>query len=211
LALGFFAISIIFYIRPLLDIEVMKFFYQEGVGFVHAHNSAVKYLFRAVPILTIAYVVIIIAKTIYISIKDRTNFKKIFLHITVLLSLAVGSGVIVNLMLKDNFGRARPKQIKEFGALKEFSPVYQMSDQCIKNCSFSSGHAAAGFSFTTLAYLAPPALQLPIYFFGIIFGLLVGFGRILQGGHFLSDVLTSAWIVLAVNYVLFSIYKYFTR
>ena len=203
----FFCVSLIFYYNPSSDIEIAKIFYHDVEGFYYAHHWLVKLIFRTVPIITLTYGIALTAWTL-ILIKKGNNLYKIFLHISIIFSLILGSGALVNLGLKDNFGRARPKQIKEFGAQKEFSKVYQMASQCYKNCSFSSGHAAAAYSITTVAFLVPKNRQIITYMLGIIYGTVVGFGRIVQGGHFISDITTSAWIVLLVTYILISLFLY---
>lgn len=108
------------------------------------------------------------------------------------LSLAIGPGIIGNVILKDHsLGRPRPYQVYEFGGQDQFSPVLQYSGQCHRNCSFISGHAALAFYFIALAWaLGKPRLL----YVGITLGLIVGFIRIIQGGHFLSDVTFAFWV-----------------
>ena len=69
----------------------------------------------------------------------------------VILVLVIGAGLIVNVILKDNFGRARPREIAEFGGSRQFTPPFVVSGQCNTNCSFSSGDAAGGFFSLALA------------------------------------------------------------
>jgi lipid A 4'-phosphatase len=118
------------------------------------------------------------------------------------ISATLAPGIIVNSVLKENFGRARPREIAEFGGDKIYTGAFVVSDQCPKNCSFSSGHAAMGFYFTSLAYVLPFYFT-PIYLLGIIFGSFVGLSRILMGGHFASDVFISGFIVLLLNHLIY--------
>lgn len=179
-------------------------------GFFLAHNPFVIFIFKAVPIITLIYGITLLIWTILL-VRKKNNVKQAMLNIAILASLIIGSGILVNMGLKENFGRARPKQIKEFGAKKEFSKVYEVADQCSRNCSFASGHAAAAYAATTVAFLVPPNLQIATYLGGIFYGTLVGLGRIIQGGHFISDVASSAWIVLIVNYLVISLCLYIFR
>ncbi len=208
--LFFFFLSLLFYFNPTLDIEVARVFYNEEEGFFFAHNPIVLFIFRAVPIITMIYGISLLIWTI-ILFRRKDNTHKVILNIAILVSLILGSGILVNMGLKDNFGRARPKQIREFGAKKEFSKVYEMANQCHKNCSFASGHAAAAYAITTVAFLVPPNLQTVTFVSGILYGTLVGIGRIIQGGHFVSDVASSAWIVLIVNYLVISLCMHISR
>jgi lipid A 4'-phosphatase len=48
--------------------------------------------------------------------------------------LAVGPGIVANVVLKDHWGRARPKQVLEFGGAKAFTPPLIPTDQCAPSC-----------------------------------------------------------------------------
>jgi lipid A 4'-phosphatase len=120
------------------------------------------------------------------------------------LCIAIGPGLIVNHTFKNNyFGRARPSHIKEFGGDKEFSPLFKVSKNCATNCSFSSGHAALAFYLTAFALILKKRQRM-IFVLAIVFGNLVGLARIAQGGHFLSDIIFSAIIVMGVNILLYN-------
>ncbi|MGE4281157.1 MAG: phosphatase PAP2 family protein, partial [Magnetospirillum sp.] len=116
-----------------------------------------------------------------------------------LLSLALGPGLIVNLLLKENWGRPRPSTIRDFGGDNYFVPPLVLSNQCDGNCSFSSGHGALGFWPVAVALLVPPPWRGAALAAALAFGVMVGFVRIAQGGHFFSDVVFSAVVVVGVN------------
>ena len=116
-----------------------------------------------------------------------------------LLSLAIGPGVIVNLILKDYWGRPRPSTILEFGGPHHYVRPMLMSNYCDHNCSFPSGHAALGFWAVSFALLVPPPWRRTALFAAFLAGSIVGFIRIGQGGHFLSDVVFSAIITISVS------------
>ncbi|BCD60165.1 lipid A 4'-phosphatase [Nitratiruptor sp. YY08-10] len=127
--------------------------------------------------------------------------KKILVYL--LLVLLIGPGLIVNVVFKNHFGRARPSQIEQFGGTKKFTPALQIADQCKKNCSFSSGHAAAAFYFLALIPLFRGRKRKIIAALAIIWGSVVGLVRIAQGGHFLSDVYCSAVVVYFVSIIVY--------
>lgn len=120
-----------------------------------------------------------------------------------ILSLALGPGLVVNVILKDSWGRPRPSTIREFGGPDYFVPPLIVTDQCDRNCSFSSGHGALGFWVVAFALLAPPRWRPHAIAAALAFGAMVGFVRIAQGGHFLSDVAFSAVITVAVIWWLY--------
>jgi membrane-associated PAP2 superfamily phosphatase len=113
-----------------------------------------------------------------------------------LLVLALGPGLIVNGLLKEHWGRARPVNCVEFGGSQTFTPAFVFSDQGGK--SFSSGHAAGSAYWVVVALVLARGLRRR-YWLGLAVGysLLVAWARLAAGGHFFSDILIS-WLILAL-------------
>ena len=105
-----------------------------------------------------------------------------------LLCVAVATGLVVHAVFKDNWGRARPKHVTEFDGQLAFSPPLIPVDQCERNCSFVSGDASMGFVFLALALFAAQRRKMWIL---ITVGAGLGLGalRVMNGSHFLSDIL----------------------
>jgi lipid A 4'-phosphatase len=120
----------------------------------------------------------------------------------VLATFALGPGLIVNGILKEHWGRARPKTLLEFGGDATFSPVWWISDQCARNCSFVSGEAAGAFCLVTLVFLVRKERQPAMAIFTLSFAAVVSLTRIAVGAHFLSDVLIAWLLTLCVMIVL---------
>ena len=118
-------------------------------------------------------------------------------------SLILGSGLIVNLGLKDHSHRPRPVHVAEFGGNQAFRPWYRFDGTCMKNCAFASGEAASGFWVLAPALLAPPPLRAVAVAAALAYGAATSGLRIAFGGHFLSDVLfgglISALVVMALR------------
>ncbi len=112
--------------------------------------------------------------------------------IFLLVVLFVGPGLIVNGVWKEHWGRARPFEVQSFGGERLYSPPMQPAQECDTNCSFVSGHAAMGFYWLSLAWVLKRRYWLLV---GLVLGSFVGLGRILQGNHFLSDIVFSFWTV----------------
>jgi len=119
----------------------------------------------------------------------------------VFLVLFLGAGLTVNVVLKDNFGRARPRDIVEFGGSKVFTPAFVISHQCKKNCSFSSGDAAAAFFAMSLVRAVSRRRALALA--AVAYGAIVSIGRIYSGAHFLSDTVVSFFVMLVIGDVLY--------
>lgn len=123
----------------------------------------------------------------------------------VLLLFLLGPGLLVNVLLKSHWGRARPTQVVEFGGTAQFTPYYQISDQCTRNCSFVSGEGSGSMAMAIsalliLSYLRPrlsPSAYRAGQFATWLMLLFVGFQRVAAGGHFLSDVVL-AWLFTAL-------------
>jgi lipid A 4'-phosphatase len=114
-----------------------------------------------------------------------------------LLVLAFGAGFVVNGMFKSEFGRARPRDIAEFGGTAHFTPAYVPSSNCNRNCSFSSGDGAG--AFFALAFAATANRRRAVRTAAVSFGVLVSAARIASGAHFLSDTAVSFFVMLIVS------------
>ena len=118
------------------------------------------------------------------------------------LLLLIGPGLLVNASLKSLWGRPRPLQCQEFGGEMKFLPVGEWANQSYPNSSFPSGHASVAFFLMGLGFVISPRrpwLRWGCFVGGLAYGLAMGFTRVLQGGHFLSDVLWAGAIVYFVG------------
>ncbi|HET6426731.1 MAG TPA: phosphatase PAP2 family protein [Planctomycetaceae bacterium] len=110
----------------------------------------------------------------------------------------IGPGLVVNQGLKNHWGRPRPNQLRQFGGVYEFVPVGSPGPLVKPNSSFPSGHAAVAFYLMSPGFLASPrrrGLSTRLIMGGVVFGGLMALVRVIQGGHFVSDVVWSGAIV----------------
>ena len=105
-----------------------------------------------------------------------------------ILTLALGPGVLTNAILKDNWPRSRPIDVKELGGTDRFVPWWNPRGDCPANCSFVAGEASGAFWTLAPAALAPPQWRALAYAGALTFGAAVGALRIAAGGHFFTDV-----------------------
>ena len=122
-------------------------------------------------------------------------------------SLAVGSGLIVNLGLKDHSHRPRPVHVRDFGGDQEFRPWWRFDGACKKNCAFASGEAASGAWMVAPALLAPPPFEGLAMTAAVVYAVATSGLRVLFGGHFLSDVLMGALISALVVMAMWRVYS----
>ena len=189
---------------PGIDLWASSLFYRPGDGFflsdwapfrlTHDHLNLAVWAF-AIAVVVAGSASVCFRRTV-LGLSPRAA---IFL----LLSLALGPGLIVNTIFKDHWGRARPVQILQFGGTQKFAPDFVPSDQCRRNCSFPAGDPAVGFYLVSVALLAGSA---PMRRHGVVaavaLGAALGVVRLAQGGHFLSDIIASGFLVIAIAWAL---------
>ena len=118
----------------------------------------------------------------------------------VVLAGALGPGLVVNSGFKENWQRARPYQVEAFGGTQQFSRATVMTDQCNNNCSFVSGHVACGI-FLASMMLVDRKRRIAWGAAGIAAGLTIGFARMADGAHWLSDVLWASPVTLVTSWL----------
>lgn len=117
-----------------------------------------------------------------------------------------GPGAIVNWGFKDQWQRARPYQVENFGGPQTFTRATVMTDQCTSNCSFVSGHVACGFFFSSLLLVATRRKKLWIAV-GSASGAIVGFARMSDMAHWFSDVLWAYPITLMSSWLVWQLLR----
>ena len=194
----------LFLLFPGIDLWAARLFWRPEGGFFLSHWAPMRAVYRGVPILTDIIVAGVPAIYLVSLLRGRPLWRidgraAIFL----LLSLALGPGLVVNTVFKDHWGRARPSQVEEFGGTAQFTPAPLPSDQCARNCSFPAGHPAMGFYLISVALLVPERRRRRAAIAGAIaLGAAIGVVRMAEGGHFLSDVVFSGFTVGGVSWLL---------
>ena len=195
-------LSATFWLFPEIDLDTSKLFYSKAGGFFLGHDFFFQ-LVRQVGIdLSWIYgfvaLGLVVAGIAFKAHRDGLVRRGAFL----IAVMALGPGLLVNLLLKDHWGRARPRNIIEFGGHLPYSRVWEIVPYCKINCSFVSGEAAATFSLIALVWIVPQRFRLKLAVPLLALVSLVSFDRVIVGGHFLSDMLLSWAIVLLVIIVL---------
>ncbi|MDR3424037.1 MAG: phosphatase PAP2 family protein [Alphaproteobacteria bacterium] len=178
---------------PQVDLSVSRLFYAPSSGFVH--SDIFDFLRHGLPYLIAAA----LAVALLLEVKGLAP-RRAFLFVAA--SYALGPGLLVNGILKEFSGRARPAQIAQFGGLSHFTPAFIFTNQCAHNCSFTAGDPSVGFALIAFAFLFP-RFRLPLTFLALFVGCGFGIIRIMQGGHFLSDVCATAFVTIASVMILY--------
>jgi lipid A 4'-phosphatase len=182
---------------PQIDLAMSALFYTSAHGFLLKNWAPVALLYNSIPWLAWGIFGVVSFGSCWLLLFERPLWRldrKALCFIA--LSMVLAPGFIVNTVLKDHWGRARPNQIAAFGGTQEFSPAPLPARQCSRNCSFPSGHAALGFSLVAFAFLLPHGTSRRCAVAAALgFGALIGLARIAQGAHFLSDVVCAGLLV----------------
>ena len=199
----FALVSLVFVTLPQVDLAVSRFYYSAETGFEHRGTWYERLMHASVGYSLVLGNVALILLWRYRGFAtgsgiDLTGKKLAFL----LLFLALGPGLIVNGVLKENWGRARPIEISELGGSKVFTPAFVLSDQ--EGKSFTSGHAAASFYWVVAAFLLAPG-RMWWASLAALYCIIVSWLRIAAGGHYLSDVVTSFFLMAVVALILYGL------
>ena len=203
----FLFVSIFFTASPTLDLFVSSLFYYGDSQFFIQSFDLISIIFRDIflPFLLIYILVFPIFgfffKIDFIFFNYKFSIKEITL---IWFSQILTILVFINLGLKNLWGRARPGDVLEFGGESIFTSWYQLSNACKSNCSFVSGDASVGFSIVILYLITKNVLFL---YLSLVSGILLGFIRIMAGGHFLSDVLFAGLFTIILNLIIIHFYK----
>jgi lipid A 4'-phosphatase len=110
----------------------------------------------------------------------------------------LGPALLANVLLKDQLGRVRPRDIPPGQEALLFTPPFVPSDACPKNCAFPAGDAAAGYAFLGLALVLPRRLRWAGIAGAVALGSFLGAVRMLQGAHYFSDVIFAGLLMALV-------------
>jgi lipid A 4'-phosphatase len=184
------ALLLIYLVWPGLDLPASAWFYRTDSGFWIDDQPWVQVVHHTVPWVGRLLLVGSLAVWLLGHFGRRTELRRLRRPAAALfLGLVLGLGLLAHGVLKENWGRARPVQVSQFGGEASFTPPWQPTSECRRNCSFVSGHAGTGFALIALGALATARRRRFWLVTGWSAGLLLGALRIAQGGHFLSDVL----------------------
>lgn len=180
---------------------ISRWFYQpvcNSEAWLVSCYPVLSYLFYdSVPIISIGILLVCLGIIIWTSLR-RIKLRLRLQAVYFLLVFVLGSGGLINAVFKEHWGRPRPIQTETLGGTQSYAPPGLLVAGS-EGHSFPSGHSSVGFAFTALWFLwrhkHPRRARLALWA-SLLFGTLVGLTRIASGGHFLSDVIWSAWMML---------------
>lgn len=193
---------------PRLDLSVSQHFYTPGLGFLHAHDPLVLASYHWTPVVGRTILIALAALALLspllampmrwlgqnsLAQRCQTSWRR--MAAVAVLCGVLGPGLVVEVWFKNAIGRPRPVQVVEFGGDQPYLGVFQEGADPERHRSFVSSHAAAGFWLISLGLTSGPVWRRRWLFIGIACGAAIGLGRMLQGGHFLSDIIFAFYAV----------------
>ncbi len=117
------AAAAVFLSRPEIDLQVGSYFLRGPGRFTGGETPWIEWLRNVFIVFFWACVLLAIVGMVRTRKDQGPWLGFAFPHWLFLgICLGVGPGLIANLMLKDQWGRARPKHVVEFGGSKTFTP-----------------------------------------------------------------------------------------
>jgi membrane-associated PAP2 superfamily phosphatase len=191
------AAGLVFGLFPGLDLAVARLFSDvpNPAGFTFAWRFS-PVLLRAHDVALNAPFVVVVAAVLALALKLVLPRRRMLLRpraaIFLIVTMLLGPGLLVNVALKDHWGRPRPVDVTEFRGEQHFVAWWDPRGDCPDNCSFVSGDVSTvAWTFAPAALLLPPWQAIA---FGGVFVLTAFMAavRMMAGGHFPSDVIFAA-------------------
>ncbi len=185
------------------DLGWVSRFYSTGGGWTHGREQpwAPLYDYGEIPALIFAAAIIVLYLAVRLG-KARREYARSCL--VVILTVALGPGLLVNGILKPYWGRPRPADITAMGGKQEYHNVWTPAG-AQGGKSFPCGHCSMGFSLASGVAFYPfhPVLSACALVGGIAYGALLGATRMVQGGHFPTDVLWAGVLIFVLIVALY--------
>ena len=194
---GLLVCVLFFLVFPTVDLQVTDYFYDPATQTFPANQSwLVKWIYVYTPeinkLVTLCAMVVFLV-TVFRPHRLSPRWKNSV--IAWLLLITLGVGFLVDWVLKDHVGRPHPYQTLPYNGPNTFVPVFHYQPLCEENCSFVSGHAAGGFAWMAWGMWRSRRVRQRWVWVGVAAGSVIGATRIMQGGHFLSDIVFSGWFI----------------
>ena len=207
-------VGVVFGVYPELDVAISRLFFNESYRVFPIQYSIVARHLRDV--FTYAIAALAAPAFIVLALKLILPRRRMLIAaraaVFLIATLALGPGLIANVILKDNWSRPRPPTVTAFYGPDKFVAWWDPRGSCEKNCSFVAGEGAGGFWTLAPAVLAPPAWRPVAYGAALLFGAAAGGLRLIGGAHFFSDVVFSGVFTFLIIWMVHGlIYRWRTR
>ncbi len=196
------AVFMAFAVLPPIDLWISGVFYDPAAGFWISGRMLPQIARRTIWAASIGMVILSVSAVVRRALLRQYTFglpTRIWGYILALYVLA--PGILVDGLLKRFWGRARPASITQFGGAAEFSLPHEITQNCLRNCSFVAGEVAGAMvlSIALLVILLHVPRKAPLDRRWVVVILAIplvsAFQRVAAGRHFASDVIMSVLLV----------------
>jgi lipid A 4'-phosphatase len=183
--------GVLFGLYPQLDLSISAWFYDPLQHAWPATNNSLLALHRDLSAYLAAILVIIAIILGGVGVVRRREPWLMWRRAAAFLigSCLLGPGLIVNTLLKPEWGRPRPADVLPFGGRLHFVPWWNPFGECDGNCSFVSGETSLAFWILAWAIVVPLRYRAATATAALLNCVVLSAGRIAMGGHFMTDVL----------------------
>lgn len=203
--------AVVFTLWPGLDLAVSRLFWTPQAGFwigdieaLRLVREVIRVAMYLMPLVALLLIPVALTKWAPWGVPAR-------LWAFVFVYFLTGPLWLANIVFKNNWGRARPEDVTEFGGELTFSPALRWVDECARNCSFVSGEGSGATAMAVCIVLLAPYLlkHMPKrrrktwVRVALIIPAVAIVLRVMMGRHFLSDTIFAVLFMLAVALFLY--------
>lgn len=190
----------VFAVYPQLDLKLAALFYDPATHAFLAWNSNwVEYARDAATLL----ITLLVAPAFFAVLGKLIAPRRSMLisgraALFLIVTLALGPGVLANGILKEYSARMGPEDVTQLGGTERFTPWWDPRGLCPGNCSFIAGEPSGAFWTLAPAALTPPQWRPLAYAAALLFGVAMGALRMAGGAHFFTDVVFAGVLMFLV-------------
>lgn len=178
-------VGLVFGLYPQFDLRITRPFYE----YIYASQDVVALRHMALWVPAILIIPSVLALPGKLVLPRRRMMIPGRAVLFLIVTLALGPGLLVNGLLKDHWGRPRPLHV--IANNEPFVAWWDPRGDCPSNCSFVSGDVSGAFWTIAPAALAPPQWRAIAYGTALAFGTGMAVFRMMAGSHFFTDVVFS--------------------
>ena len=197
-------VGLLFGIYPHLDIRVTGLLFNPEFYTFNMRQTLSPVRDAAMWLITILAVVPVIAVAVKLILPHRPMLMRPRAALFMMVTLALGPGLVVNGLAKEHWGRPRPVDVRQMGGTEPFVAWWDPRGTCQKNCSFVSGDVSGGFWTLAPAALVPAPWRPLAYAAAIALGSGIAVLRMLFGGHFFTDAVFAGIITFLIVWLTYN-------
>jgi lipid A 4'-phosphatase len=197
-------VGLVFGLYPNLDIRVTGLLFNPEFYTYNMRQTLGPVRDAAMWLITLLAVPPVIAVVVKLILPRRRMLMPPRAALFMILTLALGPGLVVNGLAKEYWGRPRPIDVQQMGGKQPFVAWWDPRGTCQKNCSFVSGDVSGGFWTLAPAALTPPPWRPLAYGAAIALGSGIAVLRMLFGGHFFTDAVFAGVITFLIIWLTYN-------